>query len=424
MSSLDDPLLEEPASAAQPVASGPSRDEVRLARAIRKGKVAPQDWKGDDWDDPDDVLVFGTGRVRPDRRFIGRILALVAVLVVVGLLIGGGIGLWALRQVNPPGEAGTAVAFNVSESDTLAAVSHRLEDAGIITNAGVFEWYVKRKGGIEFTAGDYSLKPKDTMGNIVSALRTPPAQTFRKVTFPEGFTVKQMTERISKEINHISPAQFTKALTDGSVKSKYLPQGQKSLEGVLFPDTYQVAGNETATKVAQRMSDLMARVGGQEGLDNATARVGVTPYQALIVASIVEREAKTDADRYKIARVIYNRMFFGMPLQVDATLYYGQDGSKPFDQLKAIDTPYNTYLHSGLPPTPIANPGRASIRAALNPAANPLPGDPLCKQLADDVPCVYLYYVLSDANGNHAFAVTAEQHAANVARARAAGIIK
>jgi UPF0755 protein len=262
------------------------------------------------------------------------------------------------------------------------------------------------------------------MGNIVSALRTPPAQTFLKVTFPEGFTLKQMTERISKEINHISAAEFTKALTNGSVKSKYLPKGQKSLEGLLFPDTYQVAGNETAAKVAQRMSDLMLRVGNQEGLDNAPTRVGVTPYQALIVASIIEREAKTDADRYKIARVIYNRLFFGMPLQVDATLFYGQDASKSFDELKAIDSPYNSYLHAGLPPTPIANPGRASIRAALNPAANPLPGDPLCKSLPNDSPCVYLYYVLSDAKGNHAFAVTAEQHAANVARARAAGIIK
>ncbi len=203
MSTVDDPVVDEPAGAPEPPApegrQGSSRDEVHLARAIRKGKVAPPDWKGDDWDDPDDVLAFGTGVVRPDRRLIGRIFAVVAVLVVVGLLIGGGIGLWALRQVNPPGAPGAAVAFNVTDDDTLEAVSHRLESAGIVTDAGVFEWYVKRKGGIELAAGDYSLKPKDTMGNIVSALRTPPAQTFLKVTFPEGFTVKQMSERIAKD---------------------------------------------------------------------------------------------------------------------------------------------------------------------------------------------------------------------------------
>ena len=149
----------------------------------------------------------------------------------------------------------------------------------------------------------------------------------------------------------------------------------------------------------------------------------MTPYQALIVASIIEREAKTDADRYKIARVIYNRLFFGMPLQVDATLFYHQDASKSFDELKAIDSPYNSYLHTGLPPTPIANPGRASIRAALNPAPNPSVGDPVCADLPPGTRCEYLYYVLADEEGNHAFAVTPEQHQANVDRAAAAGLL-
>ncbi len=100
--------------------------------------------------------------------------------------------------------------------------------------------------------------------------------------------------------------------------------------------------------------------------------MGFEPYQVLIVASLVEREAKVPEDRAKIARVIYNRLFLDMPLQIDASLYYQQDGERPFSELKELDTPYNTYLHTGLPPTPIANPGRASIQAALHPAAEPV----------------------------------------------------
>ena len=118
------------------------------------------------------------------------------------------------------------------------------------------------------------------------------------------------------------------------------------------------------------MVKLMERVGRQEGLDGAQAKVGFDPYQVLIVASMVEREAKVDADRAKIARVIYNRLAMGMLLQIDATLLYKQNPNLSFAELKAIDTLYNTYLYEGLPPTPIANPGRASIRAALNPAPN------------------------------------------------------
>jgi UPF0755 protein len=138
---------------------------------------------------------------------------------------------------------------------------------------------------------------------------------------------------------------------------------------------------------------------------------------------MIEEEAKIAEDRPKIARVIYNRLALGMPLQVDATLLYNQNRDRPISELQDIDTPYNTYLHTGLPPTPISNPGRASIEAALNPAPNPSVGDPICQDLPDDVPCEYLYYVIANEEGGHVFAATAEQHEANVAAARAAGLL-
>ncbi len=127
-----------------------------------------------------------------------------------------------------------------------------------------------------------------------------------------------------------------------------------------------------------------------------------------------------DSDLAKIARVIYNRLFLKTPLQIDATLFYGQDPNATFADVKDIDTPYNTYLHPGLPPTPIANPGRASIEAALNPAPNPGQGDPICAGLPAEQ-CLYLYYVKIDKDGHHAFSATLAQQEANIAQAQANG---
>ena len=139
---------------------------------------------------------------------------------------------------------------------------------------------------------------------------------------------------------------------------------------------------------------------------------------------MIQKEAKLPEDRPKIARVIYNRLYIGMLLQIDATLYYGTDRATPFPELRQTDFPYNTYLHQGLPPTPIANPGRAAIQAALHPAPNPPAGDPICQALPDPTQgCLYLYYVLANEEGGHAFAATLEQHEANIAAARAAGVL-
>ena len=182
-----------------------------------------------------------------------------------------------------------------------------------------------------------------------------------------------------------------------------------SLEGLLFPDTYQVAANETTDSVVRRMVGLMDRVAATEGVDQAPDRLGLTPYQVLIVASIIEREAKVDEDRGKIARVVYNRLRDHMALEIDATLLYAAPpGTNGVTQqlIDSLNSPYNTYKNFGLPPTPIANPGRASIHAAMNPTDGP-----------------WKYYVLADASGRHAFATTLAEHQANVAAAKAKGLL-
>ena len=261
-------------------------------------------------------------------------------------------------------------------------------------------------------------------------LNKSPSITFTKVTFPEGYTVTQIAKRIEDKTPRITARDFFDAINNPLLGSEYFPTNTDflvgvpfRLEGLLFPDTYQVSGDETATSVVDRMLRLMERVGNQEGLSDSQEKVGKSPYEVLIIASIIEREAKLENDRGKISRVIYNRLERGMLLQIDATLYYNSADGASFTDLKAVDSPYNSYLHTGLPPTPIASPGRASIRAALNPSPNPDLSDKICIGIKKSSNCEYLYYVLSDANGGHTFAATEQDHAFNVEVSRAAGFL-
>ena len=344
---------------------------------------------------------------------------------MIGLLWFGIDQLTYLRKVNPPGNPLAADVFQVVEGSDVGSLALDLETAGFIVDSSVFERYVGEKGGLEITPGYYTMRPRDHLGNLLRVLRTPPNETYFKMTFPEGFTVDQIAERVAGEMRSVDVEDFvTDAGLKGTasvVRSKYQPDTISSLEGLLFPDTYLISGDSTSAQILRDMISLMERVGRQEGLDDGD--LGRSPYDVLIIASMIEREAKLDDDRDLIARVIYNRLEAGMPLEIDATLYYRQDPALPFADLKAIDSPYNTYLYLGLPPTPIANPGRKSIAAALDPAPNPSAGDPLCAQITEVDRCRYLYYVLADEDGRHVFAATLDQHLANVQAAIAAGVL-
>jgi UPF0755 protein len=384
------------------------------------------DWQHDPWDDADVTDALVIEKARASRRPFKWLAYTLLAISTVGVLVAGSVGWWYLQQINPSGDPEPAVNFTVEEGETVESLSVRLENEGFIKNAGVFRWYVERQGGLELTPGYYRLRPYDHLGNIMQVLSTPPEQTYTSVTFPEGFTIERMAQRLSERMPRLAMTDFITAATDGGIRSEWLPEGVNSLEGLLFPDTYQVSNGETPAQVVQRMVSLMERVGRQEDIVVKGYEQALTAYQVLIVASMVEREAKIDADRPLIARVILNRLRIQMPLQIDATLYYQQDQTLPFDQLKAIDTPYNTYLYTGLPPTPIANPGRASIQAVLNPAPNPPEGGAECQALPEEVrkdQCMWLYYVLADEDGGHAFAVTLEQHEQNVQKAREAGLL-
>jgi UPF0755 protein len=378
-------------------------------------------WSSDPWDVAEQAGMVE--RLRVQTRSVKWVAYTVLALVIALLLAAGIAGWWYLRQVNPAGEPGEPVSFTVNEDDTLETISERLEERDLIEDAGLFRWYVDRHGGLEIVPGYYEIQPGDHMGNVQARLGTPPSETYSKVTFPEGFTVAEIAERLGEEIVPMRKNRFVRAAADPEIVSQWRPEGITSLEGLLFPDTYQVSNGESEAQVIERMVALMERVTEQEDIELKAPALGQTPYGILIIASMIEEEAKLDEDRPKIARVIYNRLALGMPLQIDATLLYGQDRDRSISELQGVDTPYNTYLYSGLPPTPISNPGRDSIAAALNPAPDPSLGDPICQELPEDVECRYLYYVLANEAGGHAFAATEEQHAANVAEARAAGLL-
>jgi len=378
--------------------------------------------------DPYQVLPTIYVNKRFSQTLINRVALLTVSVLALVAVIYGGYQFWYLRQVNPSGDPAAAEIFTITETDDLLTISKRLEQEGFIVNDSVFRSYVSSKGGLEVAAGFYTLKPLDHVGNILRILRTPPNETLTKITFPEGFTLAQMAQRLGEEVKSVNESDFLLKTGDTSaeisaVRSVYQPESITTLEGLLFPDTYLINGDQTATQVAQQMLKLMERVGRQEGLDDSMNAVGLSPYEVLTIASIIEREAKVPEDRAKISRVIYNRLSLGMPLEIDATLFYKQNTDLLFLELKAIDSPYNTYLYTGLPPTPISNPGRAAINAALNPAPNPSSGDPICREITDGSPCLYLYYVLSDKDGHHVFAASLAQHQINVQAAIVAGVL-
>ena len=390
---------------------------------MKDDPLIPQNWHDDPWDVVEEVPESATEVVPQEWEHLRSPLRMVSIVAIASVLLLGMASWWVVNQLNPSGEPGTAVNFTVNEGDTVASVAERLASEGFISRASIFRWYASTRGGIDLLPGYYSLRPRDNAGNIIKALSTPPAQTFVSVTFPEGMTLAQMGERLASKLTFMSVEDFVTAATDGSVVSELSPSGNTSLEGLLFPDTYQISGDGTEAGVVKTLVEMMQRVARQTDLVSGAKARGLSPYELLIVASMVEREAKVAEDRPKIAQVIYNRLALGMNLEIDAAVKYGQDPAMSWLEMKAADTPYNVYLKKGLPPTPIANPGRASIQASLAPSGAPPRDDEACVGLAPRVKCEYLYYVLADKTGRHVFATTYEQHLANIEKSRAAGVL-
>ncbi|RIE16222.1 endolytic transglycosylase MltG [Candidatus Cryosericum septentrionale] len=308
---------------------------------------------------------------------------IVGVLLTIAM-IAGAVG-W-VRFIHIVPVEGPDAYVDVRPEDTVTTLSQRVFALGMTSSPQALRWYWRLRHGGSLREGRYMLEGLSNMEALYRLLVSGSPLTAR-VTFPEGYTVHQVAARLQEQAG-ISADDFLKVARDD--------QG-KLLEGRLFPDTYEFLYAGDAAEVVARMLGRFADVVPSDWAAQAAKR-GLTGDQLLRVASIVEREAKYDADRPLVASVIFNRLAKKMLLQLDTTLGYvlpSHNGFYTYAELK-YKSPYNTYLHAGLPPTPICNPGLASLNAAAHASASTY------------------YYFLAKPDGHCVFARTYAEHARNI----------
>ena len=331
-----------------------------------------------------------------------RLLRALSVFLIV-LVLGAGVvvaaaGLWFRHAVYEDRSLPLrATQLVVPKGATFSDITAQLASAGVINNQYTFKLLGKyRRVTADVHAGEYRFSPHQSQSEVLGQLRSGGAQIATWVTIPEGYTSREIAQKLDQ--SGIGPAAvFQRAfLEDSTVVDG---QRSKNMEGYLFPSTYLIPTSASAQTVEKIMSDELRKHVPKDAPARARA-LHLTIPGVLTVASLVEREAKADDERALMAGVYYNRLRIGMPLEVDATIEYifPEHKSEISKADLAIDSPYNTYKSLGLPPTPIANPGAPSIQAAFYPRSSP-----------------YLYYVYK-GDGHSAFAKTLQEHNANVAR--------
>jgi len=308
----------------------------------------------------------------------------------------------------PASDDPTPVVFTVEPGETASDIALRLKRLGLITDAELFRQLAHYQGAdSKLEAGRYELRANMTMGEIIEALQHGRLEEIA-VTIPEGWRAEQIAEMLAEKAG-VDTDQFLDLVQRGRFDYQFLqdrPAGA-SLEGFLFPDTYYLPLQPTAQDIIERMLANLDRRFTIEMRQKAVERE-MTIYQVVTLASIVEREAVMAEDRPIIAGVFLNRLAAGMTLEACPTVQYalgyqedtGQWWKTPLslDELNRVNSPYNTYLHRGLPPGPICSPGLASMLAVLEP-----------------VETDYLYF-LAKGDGSHVFATTFEEHLQNQQR--------
>jgi UPF0755 protein len=346
---------------------------------------------------------FSGGRARRGPR-------LALGIAVVLLLIVGALGVWVQRQLNPPGSPGAVQTISIPKGASTSAIGKELAKDDVISSSFVWDWYLKINGGGPFEAGEYELAKHSSMGHVVDTLEAGPlAPPVVRVTIPEGFTLTQILARLSSPSGlHLPSAALQQVLSSGQVRSTYQPAGVTSSEGILFPDTYEFDPKKaTPEAVLSAMSSEMDSTLAQLDVAAAQTTYHLSPYEILVVASLIQEETKVPSEGPMVARVIYNRLKQGIPLGIDATSRYEAElAGRSRNQVNFNSTsPYNTRKQKGLPPTPIASPGRSAIEAALHPADG-----------------TWIYYVLQDKQGHHVFTASASEFVAAKKRCHDQGL--
>ncbi|UQX86786.1 endolytic transglycosylase MltG [Jatrophihabitans telluris] len=330
-------------------------------------------------------------RRRPRRH---RTLApILAILVILAVVAGGWIAVNNLKSrfavADYSGAGDKFVRIQVVSGQGASDIAVTLKNQGVVKSTQAFINAAKKSGrAADIQPGTYQVRLHSSGTAAMTAILDPKNLIVQQFVIPEGFTYLQAFAAISKATG-ISTAALQTAAKDLSGLGIPSDLQVSSVEGLLFPATYQYSDNTTASTALQSMVDKFSAEYVQLGVADKAKALNLSPYKVLIIASIAEAEAKFDADRAKVARVIMNRIAAGRPLQVDATSAYwaklnGKDPAKVV--YASIPGPYNSYKNAGLPPTPIGNPGVAAISGALNPPAGS-----------------WMYYVNIDAAGHLGF---------------------
>lgn len=333
------------------------------------------------------------------RRSLVLALACVASLLVVVAAISIG---WFWYQLDPPGAPGATRQVEIVEGSGNEAIGKELARRDVIGSAFAFRLYARYSQAGPFLAGRFKLRERMGVRSAVAALEEVPELSYTQLALPPGLTIPVIASRVG-EVPGLDAQKFLDAANSGVIRSRFQPPDVTSLEGLTWPDTYYVTEYETEEDLLRTLVATFDKRAAKAGLLDAP-----DPYRAVIIASLIQTEARLDEDRPLISAVVENRLRDAMPLQIDATLLYARGFREgPLtDADFTRDSPYNTYSVKGLPPTPISTVSAASLEAAQHPAA-----------------VTFRFYVLIDPSGKHRFADTYAEHERNVAQARALGLL-
>jgi UPF0755 protein len=334
------------------------------------------------------------------RRWFRRFLAVIALAVIGAALYVINATFQPLRSEN---EEAAAVPVRIPEGANAGTIGKLLESKGVIDDARFFELNATltlRRN--KLLTGNYVLRRDMTNGAAIDALIQGPkvrvVETF-KVTIPEGLSIREAAPVIAESGVDGSYARATRsARALERVRRLGAPKGARTTEGFLFPATYDLRAGATVGTLVSKQLDAFRDNFRPIDL-KAARRRGFSAYDVLIIASLIERETPSDKERPLMSSAIYNRLAIDEPLHIDASIRYGLNNwSRPLRESELErDTPYNLRVNSGLPPTPIGNPGLASLKAAARPAKTD-----------------FMFWV-ADPGGCHAFAETLAEHERNVA---------
>jgi UPF0755 protein len=347
--------------------------------------------------------------LRPLFAIAGIVLAGVA-MVTVAANLGERVGAsLASDETVSTIEPGLPVTVEIPSGASGERIGEILQENGVIASAAEFEATVRVEGlDNSLRAGSYDLETGMEASQVIAILSAGPTIEVFDITIREGLRVTEILDVLA-EGSGIDRVAFESALLSGAVTTTITEiDPELSLaawEGLLFPDTYRFSEQADASDILNRMASTMEQ--RMDSVDwGPLEAAGLTRYEGVILASLIESEVRIADERPIVSSVLRNRIEDGQRLEIDATVLYGLGTRDPALFNNESDSPYNTYRVDGLPPTPISAPGLASLRAAAAPAETD-----------------FRYYVLADENGAHAFAVTFEEHLANVERSREAGLL-